>query len=447
MVDNHYKSQDVFTPTMPAKASFVERDALNTQLVDALETPGKQIVVYGQSGTGKTTLLINKLYPFYANRKITSRCTIATTFEGLLLGAFDQLDVFYASGASIKKATDITGKIEQSYLTLKAAIEAKSSTEEQATLSRLIPPQLTPQRLAEFCGAAGCCWVLEDFHKVPTSEKAKLSQVMKVFTDTAADFPSVKVIAIGAVGTAREVIQYDPEMRNRVAEIAVPMMTVDELKAILLKGEELLKIKFGEHKDQIAKYSSGMGAVCHQLALNICNTANIRGTCEKETWITNGQFKDAIKRYVDDSSDTLKTVFDIALKQERSRTFDNTRIILGALTLLGDKGGTHAQILKKIREGSPQYPTGNLTTYLGELQTAKRGQIIRCDTASGEFFFSDPLYLAYAQCMFVPPKEAKVGEMKLFGMTFKFDTTLFEELKIELEKSSRKGSISKSKPE
>ena len=52
------RATDVFTPTTPAKFAFVERQALNDQLVDALRTPGKQVVVYGPSGSGKTTLLV-----------------------------------------------------------------------------------------------------------------------------------------------------------------------------------------------------------------------------------------------------------------------------------------------------------------------------------------------------------------------------------------------------
>ena len=133
-----------------------------------------------------------------------------------------------AAGVSlVKKNKSISAKLETEYFRIKSAIEAVASSESQVSLSRLLPPQLTPQRFAEFCGAANCCWVLEDFHKVPHAEKAKVSQVMKVFMDTAADFKEGKVVAIGAVDSAREVIQYDPEMRNRVAEIAVPLMVTD----------------------------------------------------------------------------------------------------------------------------------------------------------------------------------------------------------------------------
>jgi len=61
MGDAKHQLQDVFTPNKPARLTFVERESINETLVNALTTPGKQIVVYGHSGSGKTTLLINKL--------------------------------------------------------------------------------------------------------------------------------------------------------------------------------------------------------------------------------------------------------------------------------------------------------------------------------------------------------------------------------------------------
>ena len=268
------KTTDVFTPTTPARFAFVEREELNTQLVDALRTPGKQVVVFGPSGSGKTTLLVNKLEQLYPDH-ITSRCTAATTFDNLLLGAFDALNIYYSSGASVSRSKSISAKLEQDYFRIKSSIEAASSSQTQTNFTRLLPPQLTPQSLAEFCGAANCCWVLEDFHKVPVSEKERLSQIMKVFMDSAAEYRDVKIIAIGAVDSARQVIQYDPEMRNRIAEIAVPLMTESELVDIMEKGEALLNVRLGVAKQEIASYSSGLGAVCHQLSLNICFAGDI----------------------------------------------------------------------------------------------------------------------------------------------------------------------------
>jgi len=84
----------VFTPTTQARVNFVPRVAVNDQLVDALRTPGKQLIIYGESGSGKSTLLLKKLEELYPGH-ITTRCSTGTLFEQLLLDAFDQLDQSY----------------------------------------------------------------------------------------------------------------------------------------------------------------------------------------------------------------------------------------------------------------------------------------------------------------------------------------------------------------
>lgn len=37
--------------------------------------------------------------------------------------------------------------------------------------------------------------------------------------DMSLEYPEVKLIAIGALGTARQVVEYDKEMNNRVTEV------------------------------------------------------------------------------------------------------------------------------------------------------------------------------------------------------------------------------------
>jgi hypothetical protein len=80
--------------------------------------------------------------------------------------------------------------------------------------------------------------------------------------------------------------------------------------------------------------------------------------------IKRDQLRTALERYLKDASDTLKAVFDLALKRQRARRFDNSRLILRALTELGSAGGTHVEILKEIRKAEPEYPAGNVTNYL-----------------------------------------------------------------------------------
>ena len=118
-ISNH-SVRDVFTPTKPARIAFVEREEVNDKLVNALRTPGKQLVVYGHSGTGKTTLLLNKLQQLYEHH-ITTRCMKGLKFEQLLLDAFDQLEPYYISDLSIaeKRVPRLTSLLVTKFLVQK----------------------------------------------------------------------------------------------------------------------------------------------------------------------------------------------------------------------------------------------------------------------------------------------------------------------------------------
>lgn len=223
-----YSVYDVFTPSTLAQVNFVDRASVNSQLMDVIYTSGKQLIVYGESGCGKSTLLINKLRENCLTYMVT-RCSQAMSYEQLLLDAFDQLDPFYTQGRSSNKSKGISPGLQTAFVNIKADL-SKSIGEEQ---SRALPPQLTAQRLAEFLGAKCMCWVVEDFHKISPEEKRPFAQALKIFSDVSTEYPDVMVIAIGATATAREVVEYDPEMSNRVSELHVPLMTPGRLFRII----------------------------------------------------------------------------------------------------------------------------------------------------------------------------------------------------------------------
>jgi len=394
-------TRDVFTPTKPARIAFVERDSVNDKLVNSLTTPGKQIVVYGHSGTGKTTLLVNKLTQLY-ERHITTRCMKGLKFEQLLLDAFDQLAPFYTQErqASVKTTTGVD--LGASYQMLQAKISAHVSTDASEKQTRLLPPQLTAQALGRFLGAQKACWVLEDFHKIDESEKDKLSQLMKVFMDLSDDYPDLKIVALGAVDTARQVVDYDSEMRNRVAEVHVSLMTEQEISAIIAKGEQALNVRFNpDIKRLVARHSNGLASVCHHLCLNMCNAAGIVQTVEGQPVnLTAEHCEHAVKTYVDEASDSIKSAFDKALKQRRKTQYANADLIIEALSSLSEGGAARSDIYLRIRRTEESYPETNLKYLLPKLCTAEYGGVLRFDSNSGLYSFSDPIYRAYALAQF-----------------------------------------------
>ena len=421
---------DVFTPTRPARLTFIEREQINERLVDAIRTPGKQLVIFGHSGSGKTTLLVNKLHQIYEDHVVT-RCMSGLSFENLILDAFDQLNQYYVSEKTQSNNQKIKASIQNEYLGIKSKLEGEHSKTTGDVLAPILPPQLTPQRLAMFMGEARCCWVLEDFHKIAESEKGHLGQVMKVFMDMADDYPDLKTIAIGAVGTAREVVAYEPEMKNRVTEISVPLMMNEEIREILKKGTKLLNFKISDRVEKdIIYYSNGLASVCHQLALNLCISSNINETLAEEEILSAEAFAKAINRYIEDESDSIKSRFDKALKQKRAGKYDNCRIILTAMANHGKESVSRPEILKIIRRTHKTYPPGNLTNYLKELQSSERGEIINYDENSWHYSFSNPFLKVFSKALFTQDR-LKLSEMtELFVTSSLNSRTLSSTIKI-----------------
>lgn len=392
-----FNTRDVFTPTKPARIAFVERQTVNDKLVNALQTPGKQIVVYGHSGTGKTTLLINKLNQLY-EQHVTTRCMKGLKFEQLILDAFDQLDSYYTNEINHKKNEILSGEISAQYLAIKAKIGGSQSSEIEKKNTRILPPQLTPQALGKFLGNRKACWILEDFHKIDNSEKEHLSQLMKVFMDLSDEYADLKIIALGAVDTARQVVDYDPEMKNRVSEIHVNLMTEEEIEEIISRGERALNIRFNTAiKKSIAKHSNGLASVCHHLCLNMCICAGINETNEGEALLLNQEnLENAVKMYVDEASDTIKQVFQKALCKKRKTKFNDAEVIIQALCSLKEAGAAWRDIHYKIKISHPSYPEANLKKTLKKLCSSECGEIIRYNEYTNLYSFSDPFYRAYA---------------------------------------------------
>lgn len=395
--DDVYRARDVFTPSTPARTCFVEREEINGKLVRALETPGRQVVVYGHSGSGKTTLLLNKLHQLYEFH-ITTRCMKGMTFDQIVLDAFDQLSPFYVSETVSQDKKNWNLSIAADYAGIKLQITNQLAMSEKSKVEkRYLPPQLTASSLGMFIGQAKACWVIEDFHKIDALEKPKLSQMMKVFMDMADGYPDLKIIALGATNTAREVVEYDSEMRNRVAEIFVPLMTPQEVVSIIVKGEAALNIEIPtEIKDAIVKYSNGLASPCHHLCLNMCHVANISETIAGKVGVLDYQnFEFAIKAYLEDSSDSVKGCFDRALKRKRANEFD-ARHVANALSSFKEDGAARFDILKKIKNQNQICADPVLKRKLVSLCMEENGSLLRYDEVSGKYSFADPLYKVYA---------------------------------------------------
>ena len=170
---------------------------------DACEFPGTQVVLFGHTGSGKTTLIINELNKL-RRHYLTTSCVESTTVDSLIAAAFDQLGSFYSDVQTTKSNSSLSAELKSQYGFISGLLRAESGREDNTSRKRVIPVQLTPQRLSDFMGNAGHIWIIEAFTKSLNEKKRNLSQILKVFVDAANRYPKFKVICIGAVGTARD---------------------------------------------------------------------------------------------------------------------------------------------------------------------------------------------------------------------------------------------------
>jgi len=385
--------KDVFTPATAATLTYVERIDLDIQISKALDIPGMQLVLHGHSGSGKTTILQNIL----RKRKmdfIVTNCTLDSTANQLILDAFDKLNPFYKSEKTTSRTIKAGFELKTEYQALELILKSELGHEATEKLTRGLPMQLTPQRLAEFLGYANVVWIVEDFHKISAEESHKLSQILKVFVDTAFKYKNTKLITVGAVGTAREMINYGSELTNRISEIFIPLMTRYELESIIQKGEKLLSISFSEkaRKDIIA-FSNSLAAICHHLCYSICFNSGVQITQRTKRQFGESHMKGAVLDYLKQNSDSFKKTLDRALKSRDGR-FDNTKNILLAFCKSEKDELTKKEILS-FGPNKHFYST-TIKEYLELLTTPEYGEILRFDNNSGKFSFFNPFIKAYA---------------------------------------------------
>ena len=63
-------------------------------------------------------------------------------------------------------------------------------------------------------------------------------------------------------------------------------------------------------------YSDRLGASAHQMCMDICKGKNISKTLLKKTYINDDYFKYAVDGFIKRSSDTFKSIYDAAVKNE-----------------------------------------------------------------------------------------------------------------------------------
>ena len=383
--------QDVFTPTKAATINYVKRNELISNIHNHFETDGKQIIVFGYSGSGKTTLIINELSRQNIDY-ITTQCTQNTTYEQLVLNAFDKLNIYYEKTRTNK----IDSSISAEYKGLKAQI-GESST---SISERILPYQLTAEKLAMFLGEIKCYWIIEDLHKLKVDERRKIADTLKIFIDVANHFPRTKIICLGAVNSSKDLIELDPNLNNRVADINIPLLSNSEIRDLVTNGFRLLNISIQEKNiERIIELSNNIGSVAHQLCLNICHILNIkRSRILGNGSVSENILQESIQCFVKENSGRFESLFDKIL---------SIGAVGSKILSMLSKAELSGLTIESIYKGLSSYKESLINETLELLCSVDYEEVLRYDSNAKKFKLANPFFKVYVDMRLQLAKESK----------------------------------------
>lgn len=385
---NPLKLAVVLTPNTTATITYIERRKIEEEFKKNIDISGRQIIIYGHSGSGKTTLTRRMLKTSGVNFIIT-HCESATTFNDLLLSAFDKLDRFYISQKESNTTYSVSTSMKAEYKTVSAEISKQNSISYSEVSLRVVPPQLTPQKLAQFLGEVNAVWIIEDFHKISVDEKTRLADILKIFIDAANDYPKVKIICIGAVGSARELVTFDTNLYPRISEVHVPLLSEKEIREIINIGCRCLHIEMSESLiDKIVFYSNQLASLTHQMCYEICFKNDVTNTKAFKKHINDDQFKSAIQGYINNNSDTLKGIYESITKNKL------VWYILKTIVSVEKESVTFDEIKSRINTRKHHFPDTDITSELKKLSDETVG-ILRFDSNSEKYSVATPFWGAF----------------------------------------------------
>lgn len=271
-----YKLEDIYVPVGLPDITFVIRDNLERSIKDWEMNRAKHMLIFGPSKSGKTSLW--KKYVSQDNI-IKIPCNINKSISDVYSEIITELDVFYTSekGRELGIKNNLLGELKSSILNMfsasvKAEVETTKKNADKET--PVVNPIIGPNLIIKYLKPSEKIIVFEDFHYANDNLKVQLSQDLKAFSDDSCPW-----IIVGIQHKTSELLSYNIDLQQRIAEIPVEGFTDQQLLQIIELGELALNIKFSfTLKKNILHESLGSASLLQNICRRICLIKHLNET-------------------------------------------------------------------------------------------------------------------------------------------------------------------------
>lgn len=293
-----HETADVFGVRSKLIGSYIERELVDEKFKKAIRD-GNEVIVYGSSKQGKTSLILKHLTP---EEYVKVECSPKTQPVDIYKSILRQIDVNFIERDSEEKesssGTKVSAglKVKVPFLgeaNLGAETNNTGKTKNTSTTTYIEYNLSLAQDVLELLKKVqfNRYVILENFHYLELPVQETLAFDLRVFQDQHLIF-----IILGIWREANRLVQFNGDLLDRVTEVPVEPWSDDDFSKVITKGEILLNVDFSDIKQKLIKDSFDSIGVVQEICKQCCIEAGVSHTSPVTVKITEAHLDAALTK-------------------------------------------------------------------------------------------------------------------------------------------------------
>lgn len=293
-----HETADVFGVRSKLIGSYIERELVDEKFKKAIRD-GNEVIVYGSSKQGKTSLILKHLTP---EEYVKVECSPKTKPVDIYKSILRQIDVNFIERDSEEKesssGTKVSAglKVKVPFLgeaNLGAETNNTGKTKNTSTTTYIEYNLSLAQDVLELLKKVqfNRYVILENFHYLELPVQETLAFDLRVFQDQHLIF-----IILGIWREANRLVQFNGDLLDRVTEVPVEPWSDDDFSKVITKGEILLNVDFSDIKQKLIKDSFDSIGVVQEICKQCCIEAGVSQTSPVTVKITEAHLDAALTK-------------------------------------------------------------------------------------------------------------------------------------------------------